>query len=75
MQNDGYFTFLPSIQWCESHAECHRLKLKDFLVMPMQRLTKYSLLISAVLKETTEPTHRESLEQLVSGKTITRLSA
>lgn len=33
----------------ESNPRCHRLSLKDFLAMPMQRLTKYPLLLSTIL--------------------------
>jgi len=36
------------IQWCESQKACGRLKLADLLVKPLQRLTKYKLLLYAV---------------------------
>jgi len=35
-------------QWCESQKACERLKLADLLVKPLQRLTKYKLLLYAV---------------------------
>ena len=35
-------------QWCESQKACGRLKLADLLVKPLQRLTKYKLLLYAV---------------------------
>ena len=53
-------------QWCEARPECHRLKLKDFLAMPMQRLMKYPLLFTAISKETTDPTEKQQLEHIVS---------
>ena len=36
------------VQWCESQKACGRLKLADLLVKPLQRLTKYKLLLYAV---------------------------
>ena len=36
------------MQWCESQKACGRLKLADLLVKPLQRLTKYKLLLYAV---------------------------
>ena len=53
-------------QWCEAWPECHRLKLKDFLAMPMQRLMKYPLLFTAISKETTDHTEKQQLEHIVS---------
>ena len=36
------------MQWCESQKACGRLKLADLLMKPLQRLTKYKLLLYAV---------------------------
>jgi len=36
------------IQWCESQKACGRLKLADLLMKPLQRLTKYKLLLYAI---------------------------
>lgn len=55
-----------SIQWCESRPECNRLELKQLLVSPMQRLTRYSLLLSAIAKKTTEPEQKKNLDKIVS---------
>ena len=44
-------------QWCESQKACGRLKLADLLVKPLQRLTKYKLLLYAV---------RSPLDKMVS---------
>lgn len=38
----------------------------DILVQPMQRLTKYGLLLKAILKNTDEEVERDSLEHMVS---------
>lgn len=45
--------FLESIQ---SRKECKNLDLESYLIKPMQRLTKYPLLIQALLRHT-PPTH------------------
>ena len=34
-----------TFKWCETQKDCNRLRLIDILVRPMQRLTKYSLLL------------------------------
>ncbi|XP_076308557.1 pleckstrin homology domain-containing family G member 5-like [Tachypleus tridentatus] len=44
--------FKTYVTWCESWKECDRLQLADLLVKPMQRLTKYTLLLKAILKKT-----------------------
>ena len=56
-------------QWCESRPQCKRLRLKDFLAMPMQRLTKYPLLLEAILKALVTPQQREALTRIVSATT------
>lgn len=43
-----------------------RLKLADILVRPMQRLTKYSLLLSAIRKHITEESEAEIMDSMVS---------
>lgn len=42
--------FTSYLAWCESQKMCNRLRLADILVRPMQRLTKYSLLLTAIKK-------------------------
>lgn len=41
----------------------------DILVQPMQRLTKYGLLLKAILKNTDDDIERESLNSMVKLKT------
>lgn len=47
------FLLLEYMQWCEARPECNRERLTDILVRPLQRMTKYSLLLGAILKVTT----------------------
>ena len=54
------------LQWCEARPECNRLRLKDFLAKPMQRLTKYPLLLKAILSKTSAYESRLKLQNIVS---------
>lgn len=45
-----------------------RLRLADILVRPMQRLTKYNLLLSAIRKHITEESEAEIMDLMVSLK-------
>lgn len=44
--------FKAYLVWCETRKDCERLRLMDLLVKPMQRLTKYSLLLKAIMRNT-----------------------
>ncbi|XP_076315222.1 uncharacterized protein LOC143227830 [Tachypleus tridentatus] len=44
--------FKAYVAWCETQKDCERLRLSDLLVKPMQRVTKYSLLLKAIQKKT-----------------------
>lgn len=58
--------FLSSLrQWCESQKECSRLRFSDLLVKPMQRLTKYPLLLKAILKKTDTAEVRGGLIEMI----------
>ncbi|XP_069998085.1 uncharacterized protein [Penaeus vannamei] len=54
------------LAWCETQKECNRLRLMDILVQPMQRLTKYSLLLKAIAKKTNLEDHRVGLQDMIS---------
>lgn len=58
--------FKMYLAWCETQKECNRLRLVDILVQPMQRLTKYSLLLKAILKKTTLEEHRQCLHEMIT---------
>ncbi|XP_046890161.1 pleckstrin homology domain-containing family G member 7 [Hypomesus transpacificus] len=38
------------VKWCERNQQCRRLQLRDLLVAPLQRLTRYPLLLRNVGK-------------------------
>ncbi|XP_071541745.1 uncharacterized protein [Panulirus ornatus] len=58
--------FKMYLAWCETQKECNRLRLVDILVQPMQRLTKYSLLLKAILKKTTLEDHKLCLQEMIA---------
>jgi len=58
--------FEEYLAWCENHRQCMRLKLADLLVKPMQRVTKYGLLLKAILGKTHEDEDRISLETMIT---------
>lgn len=51
-----FFLLSPSLslslspQWCERNEQCRRLQLRDLLVAPLQRLTRYPLLLRNIAK-------------------------
>ena len=54
-------------QWCEEHPYCtNRLKLTDFLVKPMQRVTKYPLLVRAIYNKTIDDEEKDHLTRMVN---------
>lgn len=53
-------------QWCETRKECERLRLTDLLAKPMQRLTKYPLLLKAILRKSDDETEISVLKRMVS---------
>ncbi|XP_070495014.1 uncharacterized protein [Chironomus tepperi] len=62
-RNNALFT--SYLAWCEAQKECNRLRLADILVRPMQRLTKYNLLLSAIRKHLTEETEAEIMDNMI----------
>ncbi|XP_036216592.2 serine-rich adhesin for platelets isoform X3 [Bactrocera oleae] len=62
-QNNPLFT--SYLAWCESQKLCNRLRLADILVRPMQRLTKYSLLLTAIKKHMLDMEQIESVDSMI----------
>ncbi|XP_075162525.1 uncharacterized protein LOC142235152 isoform X4 [Haematobia irritans] len=57
--------FTSYLAWCEAQKMCNRLRLADILVRPMQRLTKYSLLLAAIKKQMTDIEEIEAVETML----------
>lgn len=60
-------SFTAYLAWCEAHKTCNRLRLADILVRPMQRLTKYSLLLGAIRKNLFSVDDVEYVDSMVSS--------
>ncbi|XP_034237361.1 pleckstrin homology domain-containing family G member 5 isoform X2 [Thrips palmi] len=63
-QSEGEL-FTVYLAWCETQSACDRLRLVDILVKPMQRLTKYSLLLKAIHKMTDCEEQRQGLDYMI----------
>ncbi|XP_046396521.1 uncharacterized protein LOC124163575 isoform X2 [Ischnura elegans] len=59
--------FAAYLVWCETRKECNRLRLQDIVVKPMQRLTKYSLLLKAIQKHSEDPADIDSLDTMIKS--------
>uniref|UniRef100_A0A915MYU5 DH domain-containing protein n=1 Tax=Meloidogyne javanica TaxID=6303 RepID=A0A915MYU5_MELJA len=53
--------FNSCIQRLEKDRECHGLDIRSFLMLPMQRITRYPLLIDAILQWLHQDQHQHSL--------------
>ncbi|XP_014848529.1 PREDICTED: pleckstrin homology domain-containing family G member 6 [Poecilia mexicana] len=58
--------FLAFVQWVENHPQGERMRLGDMQAKPHQRITKYPLLLKAVLKETQEPHVQQALRAMLT---------
>ncbi|VDK21311.1 unnamed protein product [Anisakis simplex] len=54
--------FKEFVAWAESQDTMRRQRLLDALTNPMQRLTRYSLLLKAVVKNSTDDSERELIQ-------------
>uniref|UniRef100_E1BH51 Pleckstrin homology and RhoGEF domain containing G6 n=1 Tax=Bos taurus TaxID=9913 RepID=E1BH51_BOVIN len=66
-QQDHNPLFHIFVQWCEKHKLSGRQMLGDLLIKPHQRITKYPLLLQAVLKRTPKPQAREALTAMIAA--------
>ncbi|XP_072810937.1 pleckstrin homology domain-containing family G member 6 isoform X1 [Vicugna pacos] len=66
-QQDNNPLFHTFVQWCEKHKRSGRQMLGDLLIKPHQRITKYPLLLQAVLKRSPEARAREALNAMIAA--------
>ncbi|XP_041491193.1 pleckstrin homology domain-containing family G member 6 [Microtus oregoni] len=66
-QQDTNPLFHTFVQWCEKHKRSGRQTLGDLLIKPHQRVTKYPLLLQAVLKRSPEPQAQEALNAMIAA--------
>ncbi|XP_066213683.1 pleckstrin homology domain-containing family G member 6 isoform X1 [Saccopteryx leptura] len=65
-KQDSNPPFRAFVQWCEKHKLSGRQTLGDLLIKPHQRITKYPLLLRAVLKRTPEARARKGLKAMIA---------
>jgi pleckstrin domain-containing family G protein 5 len=53
------------VQWCESLNMMNRQTLIDNLSIPMQRLTRYPLMLKNVLKATTDNNEKNNIQEMI----------
>ncbi|XP_045542074.1 uncharacterized protein LOC106716982 [Papilio machaon] len=60
----GNTEFMSYLSWCHKQKEINRLQLADMLAKPMQRITKYSLIINRIHHYTEKDTARELINSM-----------
>ncbi|XP_072418441.1 pleckstrin homology domain-containing family G member 7 isoform X2 [Chiloscyllium punctatum] len=53
------------LKWCEQNEQCKRLHLSDLLVSPLQRLTRYPLLLRNLWKRSTETAEKQRIQVII----------
>ncbi|XP_053413778.1 pleckstrin homology domain-containing family G member 6 isoform X1 [Nycticebus coucang] len=66
-QQDTNPLFHAFMQWCEKHKSSGRQTLGDLLIKPYQRITKYPLLLQAVLKRSPGAQTQEALNAMIAA--------
>nr|XP_012616073.1 pleckstrin homology domain-containing family G member 6 isoform X2 [Microcebus murinus] len=66
-QQDNNPLFHTFVKWCEKHKSSGRQMLGDLLIKPQQRVTKYPLLLQAVLKRSPRTQAQEALNAMIAA--------
>ncbi|XP_045893617.1 pleckstrin homology domain-containing family G member 7 isoform X2 [Micropterus dolomieu] len=53
------------VKWCERNEQCRRLQLRDLLVAPLQRLTRYPLLLRNIAKRSQTEDETRGLQVII----------
>ncbi|KAL1256959.1 hypothetical protein QQF64_012504, partial [Cirrhinus molitorella] len=53
------------VKWCERNEQCRRLQLKDLLVAPLQRFTRYPLLLKNIGKKSCSEAEENTIQNIV----------
>ncbi|XP_076010906.1 uncharacterized protein plekhg6 [Genypterus blacodes] len=54
------------VRWVETHPMCERMRIGDMQAKPHQRITKYPLLLKAVLKNSQDPHVQQTVKGMLS---------
>ncbi|XP_060726204.1 uncharacterized protein plekhg6 [Tachysurus vachellii] len=55
------------LMWVETHPQCGRMRLGDMQAKPHQRITKYPLLLKAILKTTQDSYTQQTLDCMINS--------
>ncbi|NP_001364847.1 SH2 domain-containing protein [Caenorhabditis elegans] len=66
--------FLSAVQRLEENKQCQGLDMRSFLMLPMQRVTRYPLLLYAILDRitTTDDRYKTATDALTSSNRVVR---
>lgn len=66
--------FLSAVQRLEENKQCQGLDMRSFLMLPMQRITRYPLLLYAILDRltTSDERYKTATEALTSSNRVVR---
>ncbi|KAL6478998.1 hypothetical protein MHYP_G00124310 [Metynnis hypsauchen] len=53
------------VKWCERKEQCRRLQLRDLLVVPLQRFTRYPLLLKNIERRSCSKAEESALQSVV----------
>ncbi|XP_077576546.1 uncharacterized protein plekhg6 [Stigmatopora nigra] len=59
--------FATYVLWVETHPQCSRMRIGDMQAKPHQRITKYPLILKALLKTTQDPRAQLGLRGMLSS--------
>ncbi|XP_072534866.1 uncharacterized protein plekhg6 [Salminus brasiliensis] len=65
LESNPYFQ--AYLMWVETHPQCVRMRLGDMQAKPHQRITKYPLLLKAILKTTQDPQTQRALHRMLAS--------
>ncbi|KAF4091678.1 hypothetical protein AMELA_G00039300 [Ameiurus melas] len=57
--------FSSYVKWCEKNEQCRRLQLRDLLVTPLQRFTRYPLILKNMEKRSCTEAEENALQSVV----------
>ncbi|XP_027017229.1 pleckstrin homology domain-containing family G member 7 isoform X2 [Tachysurus fulvidraco] len=57
--------FSTYLKWCERNEQCRRLQLRDLLVSPLQRFTRYPLILKNMEKRSCTEAEESALQSVV----------
>ncbi|KAH7724614.1 Protein RHGF-2 [Aphelenchoides avenae] len=58
--------FSEFVRWAEAKTMVNRQKLADTLTTPMQRLTRYSLLLKAIMKAVSDSEDKDAIQDMIN---------